>query len=128
MNRRLALFAVVSLLALAGLWRFWPKPVMPAAPADTPVAANGNLVHWRVENGQRVQGPAKFAVRVGERITLEVASDRDDTLHLHGDDLKVPLLADKNIRIDWTPAHSGRFDMELHHAGLTLTQVDVLPR
>ena len=128
MNLRLAVFAVLALASLAGLWKFWPKPSMPVAASDTPVAVAGNLVQWRVENGQRVQGPAKFAVRVGDVITLEVASDRNDTLHIHGDDLKLPLLADKNIRMDWTPVHSGRFDLELHDAGLTLTQVDVLPR
>lgn len=128
MNLRLVLFLVLSLVSLSGLWWLWPKPSQPVTAADTPMATAGHLIHWQVRAGQRVQGPAKFAVRVGDVITLEIASDRNDELHVHGDDLKVPLLADKSIRIDWTPAHSGRFDMELHHAGLTLTQVDVLPR
>lgn len=128
MNRRLVFFFALALASLTGLWWLWPKPALPVAASDTPVAVAGNLVQWRVEKGQRVQGPAKFAVRVGDAITLEVASDRNDTLHVHGDDLKVPLLADKNIRIDWTPVHSGRFEMELHDTGLTLAQVDVLPR
>jgi len=128
MKFRLILFLILSLGVLAGLWWLWPKPVAPVADADTPMATAGYLIHWRVEAGQRMQGPAKFAVRVGDTITLEVASDRDDVLHIHGDGLKVPLLADKNVRIDWTPAHSGHFDLELHHSGLTLTQVAVLPR
>lgn len=128
MNLRLALFLVISLASLSGLWWLWPKPSQPVAAADTPMASAGHLIHWRVQAGQRVQGPEKFAVRVGDVVTLEIASDRNDVLHVHGDDLKVPLLADKSIRIDWTPVHSGRFEMELHDAGLTLTQVDVLPR
>jgi len=128
MHRRLALFILLSLVSLTALWWLWPKPSQPVAAADTPMATAGYLIHWRIEAGQRVQGPAKFAVRAGDTITLEFASDRVDELHIHGDDLKVPLLADKSIRIDWTPANSGRFDMELHHAGQVLTQVDVLPR
>lgn len=128
MNLRLVLFIVLTLASLSGLWWLWPKPAQPLASPNTPMAQVGNLVHWQVRGGQRVAGPEKFAVRVGDTITLEIGSDRDDTLHLHGDDISVPLLADKNIRVDWTPKHSGHFAMELHKSDLTLAQIDVLPR
>ena len=68
------------------------------------------------------------AIGKARTITLEVGSDRNDTLHIHGDDLTLPLLAGKNMRLEWTPKHSGRFEIELHHSDAVLTQVDVLPR
>ena len=105
MNLRLALFLVLSLVSLSGLWWLWPKPAQPVAAADTPMASSGHLIHWRVQNGQRVQGPEKFAVRVGDIVTLEVASDRNDVLHVHGDDLKVPLLAEIGFGPNWEQAH-----------------------
>ncbi|MEO6698251.1 MAG: hypothetical protein ABIR53_02110 [Paraperlucidibaca sp.] len=128
MNLRFIIFIVLTLTLLSGLWWLWPKPAQSLASPDAPMVQVGNLLRWQVRAGQRVAGPAKFAVRVGDSITLEVASDRDDTLHLHGDDISVALLADKNIRVEWTPKHSGHFAMELHESHLTLAQIDVLPR
>jgi hypothetical protein len=125
---RLAAFLLIAVLMLSGLWWFWPKPAQVAAAADTPMAAPGLVIHWQVIQGERVAGPAKFAARVGETITLEVGSDRNDKLHVHGDDLTLPLLAGKNMRMDWTPKYSGRFEIELHDSDTVLTQVDVLPR
>ena len=125
---RFVLFLVFALLMLTGLWWFWPKPEQVVAAADTPMAAPGLVIHWQVVQGQRVAGPEKFAARVGETITLEVGSDRNDSLHIHGDDLTLPILAGKNMRLEWTPKHSGRFDMELHDSHTVLTQVEVLPR
>jgi hypothetical protein len=128
MNLRLVLFIVLTLASLSGLWWLWPKPPQPVASPDAPMAEVGNLLQWQVRAGQRVAGPEKFAVRVGDTITLEIISDRDDTLHLHGDDISVVLLANKSTRMDWTPKYSGHFAMELHDSHLTLAQVDVLPR
>lgn len=121
-------FVALTAVVLTGLWWFWPKPEQIVAAPDTPMAVPGLVIHWQVVQGQRVAGPEKFAARVGETITLEVGSDRNDTLHIHGDDVTLPILAGKNMRLDWTPKHSGRFEMELHDSHSVLTQVDVLSR
>lgn len=128
MKYKALIFTLVTLLALSALWWLWPKPSQPIASSETLLVQAGSLIHWQVSDSQRVAGPAKFAVRVGDTITLDISSDHADELHIHGDDLKLAVLANKSARITWRPQHSGRFDMELHHSDLTLAQVDVLPR
>lgn len=86
------------------------------------------MLRWQVADGQRLAGPARFAVRQGDTVTIEVLADQADELHLHGDELKLMLRPGEAAQLIWRPAHSGLFDMELHHAGLTLAQIEVLPR
>ena len=40
MNLRLALFLVLSLVSLSGLWWLWPKPAQPVAAAAKPAVAS----------------------------------------------------------------------------------------
>ena len=93
------------------------------------VAASSAGVEERFEvaKGQRVLGPDRIIARQGQQVQIEVLSDRDDELHLHGYDLHLPLLAGKAVTLTLRADHSGRFELELHKQHLTLAALEVHP-
>lgn len=140
MNRNATLFLVIGIAVAAVLfWYFKPQsptevpgemppsPVQPAlsAPAVTPA---NTIYEWKVEHGKRVSGPETVQVRQGESVMLRLTSDHDDELHLHGYDLQLQLQANKPASLLVQAEHSGRFELELHHAHVDLAVLEVQPK
>ncbi|MFI9121956.1 hypothetical protein ACIGW0_21525 [Streptomyces bikiniensis] len=57
-------------------------------------------------------------MKKGERLTLHVTSDRDDTLHVHGYDRELPLSAGTSATLTLTADRTGLFEVETHGSGL----------
>ena len=93
---------------------------LPAPPAMT--------VDWTVRGGKLTAGPARVVLKAGDDVVLNVLSDRDDELHLHGYDLSMDLKAGQSARLSFRAEHSGRFEAELHRSHLQLGTLEVLPR
>lgn len=120
------LFLLAAGVALVLLW-YWLAPAaepVPAAPAE-PVL---RVVAWQVQEGRRVHGPDRVSARAGERLRLQVRSDRDDELHIHGYELRLALVANQSRTLELDLTRSGRFEVELHRAHLPLTVLEVQPR
>ncbi|MFC8792864.1 hypothetical protein [Streptomyces cinereoruber] len=76
--------------------------------------------------GRTVQPPpSRIELKKGERLTLHVTSDRDDTLHVHGYDRELPLSAGTPAALTLTTDRTGLFEVETHGSGLVLTQLVV---
>ncbi|MFD6378652.1 hypothetical protein ACFWFS_17125 [Streptomyces albidoflavus] len=74
--------------------------------------------------GGRVTPPVgRTEVNRGDRVTLKVRSDRDDTLHVHGYDKAKKLTADRTATLTFTADRTGLFEVETHGAHLVLTQL-----
>lgn len=143
MKKSALLFTGIGLVLLSALF-LWlqppPKPVpelpvpapAPAAvAADAPVipaVAEAQVFEWVVKNGQRVSGPELISVKVNDRVTLKLLTDRADELHLHGYELHGETLADRPAMLSFVAEHGGRFAIELHKSGLELATLEVLPQ
>lgn len=76
--------------------------------------------------GGRVSGVGSRAkVALGSAVLLRVTSDVADTLHLHGYDKQVPLVAGSAAELRFTASMAGGFELELEGLGKTLTQIQV---
>jgi plastocyanin len=76
--------------------------------------------------GQRVTPPpARVTVEHGQTLRLVVTSDHDDELHAHGFDVERELTAGQATTVDLSGAEPGLYDVETHHPGLRLLQVQV---
>lgn len=84
-------------------------------------------VQYVVAQGQRVRGPDRVIAQQGQHVQIDVLSDRDDELHLHGYDLHLPLSAGKPVTLSLHAEHSGRFELELHKRHLSLAVLEVHP-
>jgi hypothetical protein len=98
-------------------------PIAPEAPA--PVASSFDFV---VRNGERAAGPVSMQAREGDDVEIKVTTDRPDELHLHGYDLHTALKANEPGALYFKATHSGRFDVELHHSGISLGTLEIQPK
>lgn len=136
----LVVIAVVVLTAL--LW--WFKPATDQADLQAPVAERALApvsaveptvaaepaalrAEWRIENGKLASGPAVVRAQQGQTLTLSFVSDIADEVHLHGYDLPLKLTAGVPATLEFSASHSGRFELELHHAHLEVAVIEVLP-
>lgn len=139
MNKTAALFIFLGAFALAGLFLlFQPEPASvpaslsvavatPLAPASTAPLAQTHRFDWRVTQGRRISGPELIQVRQGDSLMLTLISDHADELHVHGYDLELELKPGEAATLSFEATHTGRFDLELHHAHLELGAIEVLP-
>ncbi|MEU8763737.1 hypothetical protein [Streptomyces sp. NPDC048659] len=100
-----------------------PSTAPPAATASATPAGRTLTV---TITGDSVQPPpSRVAFKKGERLTLQVTSDRADTLHVHGYDRELPLPAGTPATLTLTLDRTGLFEVETHESGLVLTQLVV---
>lgn len=142
MNFGSVLFAIVGALLMSGLFFLFkpaetPPPAQTVAAADAPASApvietpavpQPTVVDIVVEKGRRVSGPDVVALKAGDEVVLNLTSDKDDELHLHGYDLHLHLKAGVTGTLKLTAAQSGRFSYELHKSHLELGALEVQPK
>lgn len=140
------LFVIAGIAALALL--FWwlrpapgPQPVVTtanlAAPAAAATPAAADLLppampprsdfRFVIAGGKLVSAPATMSVPQGRSLSIQVQSDRDDELHLHGYDLSLPVSAGTMAELVFEAKRSGRFPLELHESRLELGALEVQP-
>ncbi|RFU87319.1 hypothetical protein DY218_07875 [Streptomyces triticagri] len=92
---------------------------------DKDKAPVDRTVKIAVRDGEVDPAPGRIEVKKGERIRLEVTSDRADTLHVHGYDREAELPAGRSATLAFTADRTGLFEVETHESGLLLTQLAV---
>jgi heme/copper-type cytochrome/quinol oxidase subunit 2 len=58
-------------------------------------------------------------------VRLQVTSDEDDVLHVHGFEVEEPLEAGRTTTVDLTADQPGVFEVETHETELELLQLEV---
>ena len=62
---------------------------------------------------------------LGSQVRLQVTSDVDDELHVHGFDIEEPLEAGRTTMVEFTADQQGVFEVETHETELELLQLAV---
>ncbi|MGW6725866.1 hypothetical protein ACWF9G_08165 [Nocardia sp. NPDC055029] len=76
----------------------------------------------RIANGTVSPANTRTEAEVGERIVLRVDSDTTDELHVHSDPAQTfPVTAASGQEFGFTVTVPGQVEIELHHAGRTVT-------
>lgn len=121
MTVRTVAFLACAVLVLAGLWFFMrPGAQMPGQAADV------QSFHFEVRQGE-VIGPERMTLTQGFPVQLTLVSDQDDQMHLHGYELWTEVNAGQVASLAFPASYSGRFELELHEAELSLGFLDVYP-
>ncbi|WP_353177397.1 hypothetical protein [Salinisphaera sp. T5B8] len=122
--RRSVIFITANVVVLGGLaWVLAPRSANDAPAPDKTVHAA-----FVVRQAKRVSGPPVIRTQTGAHLQIEVESDRDDELHLHGYDRSWPLSAGELASASLVLDRAGRFALELHHADIELTTLEVQPQ
>ncbi len=93
-----------------------------ATPAPT---FSGKVVQVTVAAGKAEVAERTVEVKRGETVRIEVMSDVDDELHVHGYDLKTAVTAGQTSVLELVAAIPGTFEVELERAKLDLFRLTV---
>ena len=85
------------------------------------------IVRLRVVDGSPVGGIERVTVRQGDLVSVYVASDVADEVHVHGYDLSYDVDAGGTARIEFTANVPGRFEVELEERGVQIADLTVEP-
>lgn len=98
------------------------------APAETvPEEAAVQRFAATLADGAVVGGIQRWQVAEGDRVRIVVRSDVDDELHLHGYDITKNVAPGAPAIFAFPATLPGRFELEAHHAGGQIAQLDVQP-
>ena len=75
-------------------------------------------------DGDEVSGDTEATVATGTDVTIEVTSDADDRIHVHGYDLYGEI-SDGSGTVEFTADIPGVFEVELEEAGTILVELTV---
>ena len=70
-------------------------------------------------NGDRVD------LNQGDQFVLDITSDRDDEVHVHGFDKEIEVSAGQHVRVPMTADRTGRFEVESHHPELLIVVLQI---
>jgi FtsP/CotA-like multicopper oxidase with cupredoxin domain len=101
-------------------------PVETTAPTTT-AAEPPPTIAVTVRDGAPVGGEARATVKQGDPVTIVVAADISDEVHVHGYDLTADVAPGKVARIAFTATLAGGFEVELEEAGLHIAELAVQP-
>jgi plastocyanin len=82
-------------------------------------------INVSVRDGEVTPKPHRVDVTQGATVRLQVTSDVDDELHVHGFDVEEPLEAGRTTTVELTADQPGVFEVETHETELELLQLEV---
>lgn len=98
----------------------------PTTTADAPPTTAGpQVVAVEVRDGSVVGGARRVAVERGGALDIQVSSDVDDEIHVHGYDLTEPVAAGTAATVSFTADIPGVFEVELEDRHLLLVTLEV---
>jgi heme/copper-type cytochrome/quinol oxidase subunit 2 len=89
-------------------------------PAKEPVT-----VTVAITDGRVTPKPSRLKVPLGSMVELQVTSDVDDELHVHGFDVEKPLEAGVTTTLELLADEAGLYEVETHETELELVQLEV---
>lgn len=79
--------------------------------ATAPPAPTATIV---VKAGEPVGGVQDVEVTKGDEVTIEVSSDADGEVHVHGYEIEKPIKAGGTVQVKFTADIDGKFEIEQH--------------
>lgn len=61
----------------------------------------------------------------GEPFVLDITSDRDDEVHVHGFDKEIEVRAGKRVKVEMVADRTGRYEVESHHPELLIVVLQI---
>jgi hypothetical protein len=80
-----------------------------------------------VAGGEPRDGVNRLEYEQGDQVRLEVRSDVDEEIHVHGYDLYEQLTAGERTRFSFAAEIEGVFEIELHGSGAEIARLTVRP-
>lgn len=89
-----------------------------ASPSRT--EGDHQVIRVNISNGTVTPPPAPVDVQLGRTVIIEVTSDANDEIHVHGYELTAPVTAGQPAQLMVNATIPGQFEVELHNDELQL--------
>jgi hypothetical protein len=89
-------------------------------PAKEPVTVTVSVTDGRV-----TPKPSRVKIPLGSEVELQITSDVDDEVHVHGFDVEKPLEAGVTTTVELLADEAGLYEVEMHETELELLQLEV---
>jgi plastocyanin len=89
-------------------------------PAKEPVTVTVSIT-----DGKVTPKPSRVKVPLGSTVELQITSDVDDEVHVHGFDVEKPLDAGVTTTVELQATEAGLYEVETHETELELLQLEV---
>ncbi len=116
---RISVLALISVLILGGLF-----VILRPDPNETSPGKRSLDVEIQGDN----MTPEQISVHEGDKVTLNVTTDRSVEMHVHGYDLEEEIEPDEPTKISFEADLTGRFPVENHDTEAELGALVVEPR
>lgn len=100
-------------------------PASPTALADEAERDSSVAISVAVAGGKVSPRTQRVEIPKDSRVRLQVTTDVDDEVHVHGYDIEEPLEAGRTTTIEFVADQQGVFAVETHEGGLELLQLEV---
>lgn len=105
-----------------------PAPTPSTTPADT-VSASASpavtTIEIQLKDGKVSPNGDRVDLNQGDQFVLDITSDRDDEVHVHGFDKDIEVSAGQHVRVPMTADRTGRFEVESHHPELLIVVLQI---
>ena len=105
-----------------------PAPTPSTTPADT-VSASASpavtTIEIQLKDGKVSPNGDRVDLNQGDQFVLDITSDRDDEVHVHGFDKGIEVSAGQHVRVPMTADRTGRFEIESHHPELLIVVLQI---
>lgn len=133
---------VLLLTGCAGAPASTPSTSVSASPLITPAAtaspASPSLstpsiaptpgvrtITIELADGKVSPNGARVDLAKGEPFVLDITSDRDDEVHVHGFDKAIEVRAGKRVKVELTADRTGRYEVESHHPEMLIVVLQI---
>ena len=82
----------------------------------------------QIKNGKTVENVQTFQAKQGDTVNLNIASDTEGEIHLHGYDLSKAMKPGGTVTISFTANATGRFPIEIEATSVEIGFLEVQPR
>lgn len=76
-------------------------------------------------NGKVSPNGSRVNLSKGEPFVLDITSDRDDEVHVHGYDKEIAVKAGKRVKVEMVADRTGRYEVESHHPEMLIVVLQI---
>lgn len=103
-----------------------PGPVSTATtPRISTPSPSIRTIAVELANGKVSPNGARVNLSKGERFVLDITSDRDDKVHVHGFDKEIDVAAGKQATLELVADRTGRYEVESHDPALLIVVLQI---
>lgn len=143
MLRFVLLFVMPAMLGLAILFVFLRPDGQPSASVDEPKVSDRSSSQLTADPDRAMIAPRvidlsvlqtqplsvqSYSAKQGQVVIINVQSERQDELHLHGYDLTLDIEPGQLATLEFLAEHAGRFELELHDSHQSLGVIEIQPQ